>query len=933
MVPTADIVDGSDTGISDTDNITSNNTPTITGTTENNATVTIEDSNNNIIGTGVADDNGNYSITTSAIEDGTQNLTITSVDSDGNSSETTQAITVDTIAPDISNLAITNIQDLNGDNLNMLMSGTGAESGNTITLYNENNNAVASTEIQVDGTWNINISNLDGTPINDNEFFKVVETDIAGNETGQTDTTHYANFNWSNASTENNDDYNIAGSGNDNLIINDNDLNDKLIFDGGEGNDTASFEGNMADYNITTDANGNTIVMENANTDSDNDGIGDINELRNVETVNFADGTYDIATGGFAPFNEAPNAVNDDSINQTILLGSKETQGSISDWGTLNNDGSVAVNVDGVTGVIIASTSSGTQTNIRYDTGKDFGLGVKGGSNEVDLGETVTMTFDNILSNATIGIDSLYGRYNENSGQDASVEWVAYKDGIEVANGNVVQDYDNVDGDNNLNTNEISIDVPFDKITLASEAESGANANFTINYLEAEASVGISTNEDTTIVINSTELLANDTDIEGDTLSISEVSATADTHGTVSLDANGNVVFTPEANYNGNASFEYTVSDGQGGTNTATVALNVKSAEDLLISENFENGADGWTNNTTTQSNGELSNFLGRFGGTNGAEGVSKTFEFGAEHAGETVNIAFDMYEIDSWDGNSNWNQANEAGQAEAFQTFVNGEMVSNDVMTFDDYSGAQDDGGVSTTSNEFTGWGTEDIHHYSIQATVDANGEVQLGFGSTLHQSVADESWGIDNITIASGSDWIGSSATIISIIPTENSDAISGTESVDTINALDGNDYIDGGAGADNINAGAGDDNIVFDGLDNINGGIGFDTLIAEDDITLDFDDITNGSLSNVEAIDLNSGNSEILNLELADVLDMTGDDDTLTIFGDNADNVELQNTNGNEWLQESGTTQVDGHTFITFTNNDATVLIDDDIPVTVG
>jgi hypothetical protein len=57
----------------------------------------------------------------------------------------------------------------------------------------------------------------------------------------------------------------------------------------------------------------------------------------------------------------------------------------------------------------------------------------------------------------------------------------------------------------------------------------------------------------------------NDTDADLDTLSISAVSNALG--GTVELVANG-VRFTPAANFNGPASFEYTVSDGRGGSDT-----------------------------------------------------------------------------------------------------------------------------------------------------------------------------------------------------------------------------------------------------------------------------------------------------------------------------------------------------------------------------
>jgi VCBS repeat-containing protein len=76
----------------------------------------------------------------------------------------------------------------------------------------------------------------------------------------------------------------------------------------------------------------------------------------------------------------------------------------------------------------------------------------------------------------------------------------------------------------------------------------------------------------TPIVRTAAQLLANDTDVDGNMLTL--VSVGNAVNGTVSL-ANGSVTFTPTAGYSGAASYSYTVSDGQGGTDTATVSVQV----------------------------------------------------------------------------------------------------------------------------------------------------------------------------------------------------------------------------------------------------------------------------------------------------------------------------------------------------------------------
>jgi hypothetical protein len=113
-----------------------------------------------------------------------------------------------------------------------------------------------------------------------------------------------------------------------------------------------------------------------------------------------------------------------------------------------------------------------------------------------------------------------------------------------------------------------------------STQEVSVNVN-NINEASKALDDSATTYEDTSLTIPASDLLANDTDVDGDTLTITDVTATENTHGTVSLDEDGNVVFTPEANYNGEASFTYTISDGNGGTDTATVTLHVESVNDV----------------------------------------------------------------------------------------------------------------------------------------------------------------------------------------------------------------------------------------------------------------------------------------------------------------------------------------------------------------
>ena len=115
---------------------------------------------------------------------------------------------------------------------------------------------------------------------------------------------------------------------------------------------------------------------------------------------------------------------------------------------------------------------------------------------------------------------------------------------------------------------------------------STATVNLTVNAVNdppVAVNDSATTNEDTPLVISTTTLLANDTDLDGDTLTIASVQGA--TNGTVSLSGT-TITFTPNANYNGPASFTYTVSDGNGGTSTATVDLTVNAVNDPPVAVN-----------------------------------------------------------------------------------------------------------------------------------------------------------------------------------------------------------------------------------------------------------------------------------------------------------------------------------------------------------
>jgi large repetitive protein len=114
-----------------------------------------------------------------------------------------------------------------------------------------------------------------------------------------------------------------------------------------------------------------------------------------------------------------------------------------------------------------------------------------------------------------------------------------------------------------------------------SDGDARARATFAITVTPVNdppvgAPDSIATDEDTAVVVDVVTLLANDRDVDGDPLTITDVGGAVD--GTVEIDGD-QVTFAPAADFSGDATFEYTLSDGSA-TAVVTVTVTVGDAND-----------------------------------------------------------------------------------------------------------------------------------------------------------------------------------------------------------------------------------------------------------------------------------------------------------------------------------------------------------------
>jgi hypothetical protein len=118
-----------------------------------------------------------------------------------------------------------------------------------------------------------------------------------------------------------------------------------------------------------------------------------------------------------------------------------------------------------------------------------------------------------------------------------------------------------------------------------------AIANFTFNNVAPVANNdAATTNEGNGIAI---DVRGNDTDANGDTLTVVNLTQPPVAAGTVAVNADQTVTFTPAATFNGSTSFTYRASDGVATSNVATVTVTVTAVNDA---PSFTKGADQTVN-------------------------------------------------------------------------------------------------------------------------------------------------------------------------------------------------------------------------------------------------------------------------------------------------------------------------------------------------
>ena len=336
-----------------------------------------------------------------------------------------------------------------------------------------------------------------------------------------------------------NDNSNLLSgtSGNDSLM-GDGGLLD--IINGGSGQDKAVYQGSVLDYSFAS-VLGQLFILDS---NFSRDGLDwllsveylqfdtSVNDFKN--NVNHNASLYHLIIG-----NNSGNILNGDTVgaltNQDLMLGFS---------------GSDTFNLGG--GMDVAYGYGGNDTfnyNVLAANGVASYLGhayLDGGANT----DTLKLDFTGFAANG-LTVAALQAAF-----------------AASAANPNHALDFSTIDSRIHLKI------VGIENLVITNLVE-------VVNQAPVAAADSYSTNEDTALTIPANGVLANDSDPDGNPLTA--VLVTGPANGTLSLNADGAFVYTPNANFNGSDSFVYRANDGSLNSADTTVTISVAAVNDAPV--------------------------------------------------------------------------------------------------------------------------------------------------------------------------------------------------------------------------------------------------------------------------------------------------------------------------------------------------------------
>lgn len=362
----------------------------------------------------------------------------------------------------------------------------------------------------------------------------------------------------------------LAGRGGDDSIEGGN--GDDTL-DGGEGSDTAVYAGDLAGYEISEE---DGVVSIQALIGGEG-----LDRLTGIEWLRFGDQLYETAVLLLPPENQPPEAA-DDAIELSedgSLTFSPLANDSDADGDPLSLSGIVVAPAHGI--VTVNGNDSLTYTPMADFPGSDSLVyrveDGKGGSATATVSISVDAANDPPVAaadNVAVAEDTTVTFQPKNNDSDIDGDTLTINAILSGPTHGTVA----INLDNTLSYTPAANYFGADNLVYQVTDSHGGTASATV-------SITVSSMNDPPMAVADTvstdagqaatfSPLANDSDVDGDALSISAIAASP-AHGSVVINPGGSLTYTPAAGYSGSDSLTYTVSDGHGGSANATVSITV----------------------------------------------------------------------------------------------------------------------------------------------------------------------------------------------------------------------------------------------------------------------------------------------------------------------------------------------------------------------
>jgi VCBS repeat-containing protein len=484
----------------------------------------------------------------------------------------------------------------------------------------------------------------------------------------------------------------------------------------------------------------------------------------NDGTVDSAPDTVTISTG-----NSAPTAVNDSfTVDEDAVL-------SISAPGVLANDSDAEG--DDLTVSLVSNVSNGSLTlnadgSFTYTPDADFNgsdsftYTVNDGAGTSTVATvTLTVTAVNdapvaladtatVLAGESVLIAVLA---NDTDDGTLDVSTVTVASGPDPSKGTVAV---NADGTITYTSTAAGADTDSFSYTVVDDqgvSSSAALVTVTIDAAPNEAPVAVNdsftVDEDVVLSISAPGVLANDSDAEGDDLTVSLVSNVS--NGSLTLNADGSFMYTPDADFNGSDSFTYTVYDGAGTSTVATVTLTVTGINDAPLAV-----ADSYATNEETLTGVGAPGVLGNDSDVDG-DGLTADLVSSVVNGTLTLNAdgSFEYTPAPGFIGTDSFSYVANDGSAESSLATVTltvaaidnntPEAIADSYTTDEDTSLNVSAPGVLGNDRKVTGKGAktrEPLTAYIVNSTV--NGGLLL-YADGSFEYIPDEGFeGVDSFT-----------------------------------------------------------------------------------------------------------------------------------------------------------------------------------------